>query len=563
MKKAFITELDPDEYNLNIHSVNYRKGNFNIPQSIKIPPDDQHNNNIYKFILTDKNVEGMNNICLHIKIPEIKGVGAVCFSENFIFKLIKNFKLYINSTLIVQRNGFEFLSELKKNDRYNNIYTQIGNNKYFLDFKYGTNDDDIMFESKELMCPLMMIFDQYLQILKIPYLSKIIIELELNKITDVINYNMSFKNNIGKLSNIDLEPKLSFNLYNTKNEISYDRYIEQSEFKDGGDDKTENYSSSFKSITNIFWYVKSDLFLNNRFISYPGYDLSESGYINAFKNRLLEDLIVVARDESFKKIKKFSNKCDFQKINKKTNVYKFDKVDEVKFNILNVPDDHEIYFHTNILTFNRRHREDTYNISKKFKYILGQYIKNEDRILFLEVDHSLNISDVSIPISKWESNENTAMGDLRSQESKNKDIIINDLFIFGLDFLCKDIGYKSVTVRSGTSYDNIIDRSDNRQLLNHLAYKDMNYSLTELGKYLEPCIGFIKFNCNNIIYTEPSRFKSDETNNLRSCTINVDWSNYSDNNPKSLINKKLIVGVTHLKKLSYNDNNTLIMENCY
>lgn len=557
MKKAFITESYNDN-NMNIYSIEHKKGNFNIPQSIKLPPDDIHNN-IYKFILTDKYVEGINNITFHIKTPEIKGTGSMCYSENFMYKLIKNFKIYNNSTLIYQRNGFEFLSEFKKNDKYSTYYKLIGNNKGFLDFKTGKNDDDIIFKTKELSIPLITLFDQYLHtLLKIPSLSKLTIELELYNFLNVINYNMTFKNNLNKLINIDLEPRISMNLFNTRNELNYDRFIEHSEYREGGDDKEEYYTNNFTSITNIFWFVKSDLFINNRFISYPGYDLSEHGYINAFSNRLLEDLVIVSKDENFKKNKKFSEKCEFVKIDKLTNIYKFDKLNEVKINILNVPSDHEIYFHTNILTFNRRYKENTYNISKKYKYILGQYIANENRILLLDIKHELEIADVSIPVSKWDSNENTATGDLRSFESKTKDVIVNDLFIFGLDFLCKDKGYEYVTVRSGTSHDNIIDKSDTRQFNNHLIYKDGNYSLTELGKYLEPCFGFIKFNFNNINYIEPSRFKSDETNNLRSCTINVNWKKYNENNPKSLMTKKLVVGITHLKKLVYNiENNSL------
>jgi len=549
----------------NIHPI---QGNFNPPQMLKIYPNNC-DSNIYEFVVTDAALEGISNIGINLDIPEIKGIGGIRYPEDFIYKSIKKFDIFINNELILSKSGEELCWEYY-NKNNNNTYTEYikGNNSQLCKFKYGKTEDDIIFDRTTIYAKLITAFDYAppKSILRIPPSAQLKFIINMRHISEIMYYNKEFKqHSFKKIQLLSVNPCILLTAYNTLKEPIFNRYIEQLYYyKDITSSSNINsyyVTPEFNSITNLLFYPITDNFIDKTFVTYPDYQATEDIFIKTYVMRILEDLIQIKSNYDDTKMVGFTKLAKFVEVSE-TDGYMihFNTNNACKVIIMNIPDGYKIYYHTNILTFNRRMKQDTYNISEKFSYILGYYIKEENRIMYFYdfIKHNITISDVSIPIEKWNSEENTATKDQRSKQSKNKDVIINDPFIYGYDFISKESGIEQVIIKQGIS-DTILDHNNYDSLKYYQYNIDNIYPITILGKHMYSCVDVLRFNVNNYLLFEPSRMVSDKSKNFRSCGLHVMWKKFDDNDPRSLIPKSLCVGITIIKQIKY-DNNTVKLD---
>jgi hypothetical protein len=540
----------------NIYITETKSGKYNIPQQFTCPCSIE--NGYYVSTITDNKLEGCNYFGLQLSLPEIKGIGTVRYQTNFAYKLIDeciietidNDKIY---NTIIKKSGLEFLMDFNQKEKlFSNI---IGNNNDFCKFRSGKHPDDIIFNSSDIYIPLIFIFDHINMnprtCLRLYPETKLQIKIKFRNFSDVLLYDSKYrKNSLLNLSDIDLQPYVKFTGYNTCNSACKSRYVEELIVSTHQSNKKNYYTPEFLSITNLLWYSKSDIFNGKHFISYPDFPETEDRFIESFVNRILEDLIVISDKDDY--MKKFDKKSEFRKIDSFDKI-EFDVNTNCTINILNVPENYSVYYHMNILSFSRRNNPNSYNISKKFKYILGSYILNENKIIIHDVKHSITISDVSIPIEIWTANENTSTGDLRSIKSKSKDIYVNDPFIFGLDFLSKELGMISRTITSGANETISEINSDKINCETYFGSENL-YTVTPISEHNNPGIFLYRFNMHNLIFTEPSRLIADIGRNFRCINLSVDWKDFPEIDPRSLFQKKLYICMTIVKKISYDNN---------
>lgn len=554
MKRSFIsynkTNIDSDRPNIYITET--KNGKYNTPQQFTCPCTFEDGYAIAS--VTDIKLEGCNNFGLNITLPEIKGIGGVRYQTNFVYKLIDECIIEtiddnMKSNVIIKKTGLEFLMDF--NQKKHEYSRCIGNNNDMCKFKYGKCADDIIFSSKEIYVPLMFIFDNINMnprtCLRLFPESKLQIKIKFRDFIKAILPDAVYKKySLKNISVVDLQPYIKFTGYNTCGSPYKNRYIEELITSEHQSNKKNYYSPEFSSISNLLWYSKSDIFSGNMFISYPNYPETEENFINSFVDKLLTDLIIISDNDDFLKTKGFNEKCKFKKLKPYDRIL-FDVNNYCDINIMNVPDNFNVYYHTNILSFSRRNNPNDYNISKKFIKISGTYIINEDKILIHEKEHTITISDISIPVSIWNANENTSTGDLRSIKSKKSDIYVDDPFTFGLDFLSKELGIISRSITSGSN-DSIADYNSDTVNFESYFSSDNLYAVSSISKYINPSIFLHRFNLHNIIFVEPSRLIADRSKNFRCVNLTVDWKEFSEVDPRSLFNKQLYICMTIIKK---------------
>lgn len=531
----------------NIYNVRYIEGNFNIVQKYKAYFT-KTDGNVYTIKISHNKLEGLNNLNLVLTIPDIKGKGKINFNKYFGFGLIDDFQIIINKNSIITVTGkellYNYLQYCNKNCE-SQYETLMGNNEDFLLYKQGKGKDFIIFNKTQIEIPLILFFDKDspINILRTPPSSDIIFNLKLNNIQNVVNYDHKYLEN-GLDPNIiesNLDPILYIDEYNTCNsEISH-KYFNQSEETIYEPNSNEHYSSpSFKSITDISFYVQTPIFSNgSSFVAYPDKIKGKESFIKAYEQEILKEIIIIT-DDPEETIKQHPG-AKLIKVEKNKKI-KFNKNDSCEINILNITNE-TVYYHGNILTFSRRHSDKIFNISEKFRYIEGIYFPESKKIKFTDVVSDLTISDVSIPSHLWKSEYNTALGDLR----KNKnDIIVNNPFIEGMDFLGFDNKIESVTINAG-----------NNTLFN-LCNFNFNHRSSTLKHYY-PTRYTCNFNSNVYFFIKPSRLISDSSSNFNNCDAIIKTKKYDDIDIRSLIPFYIKIIVNHCKKLVYENNEVKVI----
>ncbi|AAC97814.1 ORF MSV069 putative rifampicin resistance (RIF) protein, Heliothis armigera entomopoxvirus RIF homolog (vaccinia D13L) similar to GB:U44841 [Melanoplus sanguinipes entomopoxvirus] len=564
MNRSLILYDNSNSSRLNIYTLQCNEGNYNIPYQFT-SSSSVYENGYLIYKITDSKLEGCNNFGLIITLPEIKGIGSIRYQSNFVYKLIEEFVIETidnDSTVntIIKKSGLELLFEFNRSgSKYSKI---IGNNIDLCSFNTGYTADDIIFTSREIYFPLITIFDnQFINphtCLRLFPKTKLQIKLKLTDFKNVMVYDKIYlKNSLKNITNIDLQPYISFTGYNTTGSEIKNRFLEELVLTQ--DNCTTNcnkkiyYTPDFSSITNVLWSIKVDNFNGKSFISYPNYPETEESFIKSYVDKILQDLLIVDFNNNFYAKRKFDNKkCKFVEI-KPFDVVKHDVNNQCIINIKGIPEGMKLYYHKNILSFSRRNKNDEYNISNKFKYILGEYLEKEDRIYFIDVKHDISISDVSIPIEIWNAEENTSTGDLRSDKMKEMDVIVYDNFIFGMDFISKDLGIFTSTLKTNSN-ETIHDINSDRP--NYEFYLNSNcvYPVTPINDESYPSIFIHRFNQHSILLSEPSRLIADNDKNFRRISICINWKHYPDTDPRSLFKQYMIIGMTIVKKVTYDNN---------
>lgn len=566
MKDILIKQLKIDSKNNDIYGLPIKDIDINPPQIITLSPSFTRGNK-YHFQIIDSRFDAYDCHLLNITLPPIKGKGKICYSKYAGLKQIVSLEEKCNNISINTTDGLKFMNSYFSPNVYKDDFA-VGNREDLCNFRKGNFPDDTIFPQTDLIVPLFKSYDKLPphSVLRVPKNAKIEFILELTNIKDILIYDREYyENSSSYLDSIAPDIKLTIRAYNIQSPFQIeDRYIEEiyySHVKDSDyneNPKDEYNSVPFKNITEIGWFCETKQFKNKFFIAYPGYNNDESEFIKCFRNRIFPDLIKISEehDESFKK--NYPENANFVMINNNSE-YEFDNLNKCKILIKNIPENHKIWFHTNILEFNRGYKKDHYNISKKFKYILGDYIVEENRIIPIEIIDELTIEDVSIPIDIWEHAFNTAGKDLRSFESRKHDIYINEPHIFGLDFVSKNTGFeKNATVKAGPS-ERILENNKSNFYFPYFGYTHhRDYYFLEPFRY--PCIGNSNFNIVNTLMIKPSSLSSNKEKNILNCSVQVNWTQFSDNHPLKLIPKTLRVFVKKIKKIKYIKDNIEVIE---
>lgn len=554
MKDILIKNLNVNNIENDIYRFKLRDSIINCPQTVSLSPCSKRNNK-YVFKIVDSRLDGFDSLVLGVRLPEIKGKGNIRFVDYPGLKLIKNFEIKINNKSILKLSGFDIFTNYFSPDVYK-IDSATGHRSDYCNFKRGYHIDHTIFEQLDIVVPIFTQFGKTLphSIFRVPKSGKVEFLVELNDLVDILSFDREFhEESISLIENLFLSDiKILVRTYNIQSSFPIeDKYIEENEFS--RDDiystvpREEFFTNSFKTISEIGWFCKTDQFTKKFFISHPGFNASEKDFITEFKNSLLQDLVRVSESDGFKD--EFPREAKFVCL-ENNELHKFDNLNFCKIIIRNMPKNHKIWFHVNILEFNRGGNSDNYNISKKFKYILGDYIREENRIIPLEIKDDLTIEDVSVPIDLWSHQVNTAGKDLRSFKSRKNDVFVNEPYIIGFDFVSKNVGYeKDSTVKAGSS-ERIVENNKFSFYLPYFGYNhSRSYYFMEQNRY--PCVENVNFNITNILVNKPSSLDCNSDKNILNCSVEVKWKLFKDNNPMKLVRKNLLVFIKKVRKIRY------------
>lgn len=514
-------------------------------------------NDTTKYVteITHSLINGMSNLILSINLPEIKGCGTVSFNPYFGFGLIKELTMTIDNSIVSRMTGYTFLQEYlkycNKNMGFKNVYEKwMGNDENRFKKKSVPNADLVIFEKKRIDIPLFMFFDNNLPFstLRVFDNTSVKIELELKPLKSVLNYNTVFRDK--SLESIDVlyEPKLKIKQYNTTGEGVCNRMYTQYECTYGSSVQDSINSPLFDSITDLSIYTKSNLFDSGKtFVAYPDSVFDEKSYISCYEKRILKDMIVIAKNiDEF--IHLYPKNAIFEEV--KDNMINFSSVYKCNIEIVNIPDNMKIFYHKNILTFNRCGGDKEYNISDKFRCIRGIYYQDSKLIDFTKITSILSIGDVSIPIELWtNSSINTSYGDLRSTKSILYDNVhINNPFIFGIDFIGKNTGIEEVRIKSHPiDISSIVEEHSSNPELSMVT-----------NQYNYPYTYSISFNKNDITFIEPAKICSDSKQDFRQFIIHPTYIEFNNNDIRKTIKFDVVVGINTVKELKYNTHQNII-----
>jgi hypothetical protein len=508
-----------------------------VPNQIELnsSSSDSNDNNIYEFSCKDSNINAINYFMLEIDLKELRGKGSVAYQRNLAYQLLNSFRIRSISNkmndcyLINQREIYNNLKLLGQ-DVFEKWSIQAGTNKTLCNFSYSNEENKILKPSVKIYARIKLPFDNSsTEVLKFPKGSALSITISLKSLNEALCYGSSYMTNLTP-KEMYKSVKLyayTYNILLNDNLPTY--YIEHEELlniKPGImrnisklDDNTRSYEevkSISKSVTSIKLITDCGL-SGKRFLCYPGYNQSESNWLNEYHNKIIQELII--------ELDEYMNINDYIKENykllpKNTDNFNYNNpilkpinsVNNITININNIPKDKKLYYHTNLLGYNYVYIDSTTknkevvvtNISDMFLYIEGEY--HNDKLMFSKIESKLDILDISTPFEIW----NSFNGFNNRMKSKELDyIIINDNFITGLDFLGKHqpldkldfyIDHESSTSKINRSLNNFSNAKV--YLLNNINMYD---------KY--PQEYFYKYN-HNLIMVKPNTFKINKNINI-------------------------------------------------
>lgn len=548
------------EMHSHLGMVPLQAGNTFIPMGGKYPkilsyPPSSVVDNTYHFVNKDIEVISCSRIELRLTLPEIKGIGQVQYNRNYPFLLVKNFETIITNPggepmVYESIDGEGLYSRHISQNRtlYNNMFG--GKNDLFCETKKGSYPDCVIFPSREIVIPL-SITKKYCFLYPE---TKIEFRIELYELNELISYDTVFmKSTLETAKDLYKTSAKNIKLFFTNiiDSPPIDRYPLSRVIKTVGEDgMTTLVSKPFKHARHIRFGNKTSIF-NSENIKFPisfGPSMEEKDLIKKWNKKILDDLIVVThldlRTKNGKEALGFSEEANFVRV--ENDKIKFED-HECVVSINNIPSDAEVYYHTNILTFSRRHeKHNILNISKMFSYIRGIYF-DSGPIYFLmdELKHNIEIKHICIPTNIWCHEYNTTTKDQRSIESKKTDFYFKNRFIQGMDILGKDKGFQNVSIGLGR------DCLTNAYLAT-CGYTsdsvcDGIYMIEEEHQYPTQ-LEFTPFHFryNQLIAANPKI-------NFESFTANISWTNYDDYNPISLFKRIPILYIAHHYNVVNND----------
>ncbi|QRM15347.1 putative rifampicin resistance protein, IMV assembly [Mudlarkpox virus] len=522
----------------NIFSFDVQQPTAYMPQYVSIngyydkkDQNDVTQPNSISFDIRDQHISAVNYFVLSIDLPEVSGEGEFAYAPYVGYKCIQRVSITCGDITIWETDGEELFDKCVDDK----IATLSGYSSELNDVSIGYTPNDTIKEPTTVYVYIKSPFDVDKTISSLKLVnSKITVTITFRSINDVIVYDSKFQSE-KFIKEFVYSPELHLIAYAVSEIKPKSAYIEM-------DRRVVSCSSTpapIPVISDVYAcsavsvYVKPYYgMMENKFISYPGFKQNESDYISALVNRLLDDLVVVTDTVP----KDFPDTAMFLKVPSNGKITLQDV--DIVVRIDNVPEDKDVYYHTNLLIFSTRKNSFVYNMSKKFSSIIGTYSPITDSISFSKVNHSITITDASIPVSFWVSQKNVYQGDNRSSNSKSKDLIVNDPFRKGIDMVNKTEVLSRLEVRFGNDpiYTETLPIT-----------KVYNKLLTGTSVNVRKLI----FNMNPANIFRPTTLNANTKRGKDKLTVRVSYIDTDPNNPIHYVSKQLVVVCTDLYRIDY------------
>lgn len=500
-------------------------------------------NNKVTFEINDSNIINIYKPCIHMKMFEIKGEGLVAYKKDFPAHSILNYKITLvnpeSTNVYIELSGHELNESLNYingiNSKYQSCYDK------YCEEKRGHDIDDIIFEKFEMIIPL---YIPNLNLCIFPE-TVVIIEIEFNKFVNLLTYNIEYGEKslthlINETCNLSRDYAISFmSDYNIKRKDKSYPYtiktINQS------DVNAEFFTSpKFDNTNEIIIYSKTKHFeTENRFLFNPGSDLQDKTIIDKFINNFKDDLLYFVHGKD--QMKLYNKEIQYVKV--EDGYAHLTKNKKCKIIIHNLPEDVTVYFHSNILSYERRNDEkQKLNVSHLFRKIEGFY--TETKFIYLDIVHDIDVTCASFPVEFWTHKTNTSTKDLRSKTSKKKDFFYSNSFLTGIDFSSRRLLIKRVETKI---------YNDNYKFVPPINYINKNPLRCEKkdSAYfnLELCL-------------HPVSIQNDPKNGLVQFFIEIEWEN-RNSMPSifNLIEPYIICEIIEFRKLEYVNDSVEIISN--
>ncbi|AYC44773.1 rifampicin resistance protein [Moosepox virus GoldyGopher14] len=518
----------------NVFGVDIQNPTLYMPQYITINGIMSGNNScdqqvISTFEIRDQYITALSHLILSIELPEVKGIGRFGYVTYVGYKCIQQISISSSNGVIWESTGEDLFNSCIDNE------TALINSGYsheLNDISTGLTPNDTIKESTTVHVYIKTPFDveRTFSSLKLAD-SKIVITVTFNPVSDIIIRDSTF-NYESFIKDFVYVSELSFIGYMVKNINIKPTYIEKPRRILGQINQSTVVVSEVHAITSLSVYVKPYYGnADNKFIAYPGYAQTERDYICSFVERLLEDLVIVSDGPP----KNFPETSEIVEV-PENGIVTIQDVD-VFVKIDNVPCNMSVYLHTNILIFGTRKNSVVYNISKKFSAITGTYSESTRRIMFSQISHSVNITDVSIPVNLWSCQRNVYSGDNRSDASKDKDLFINDPFIKGIDFKNKTDIISRLEIRFG----------------NDVLYSETGPISKIYNDLLSNCscgTRTLRFNFTPHTFFKPTTIIANPSRGKDKISVRVVFCSIDPNNPIYYISKQLVLICNDLYKVT-------------
>ncbi|QHR82630.1 virus assembly crescent IV scaffold protein [Brazilian porcupinepox virus 1] len=526
----------------NVFGVDVQNPTLYMPQYITlngiVSPGSCDQQVVSTFEIRDQYITAISHLVLSIELPEVKGVGRFGYVTNVGYKCINHVSISSSDHILWESSGEDLYNSCKSN-------TTAMNNSGFShelnDISSGLTNNDTIKDATTVYVYIKTPFDieKTFSSLKLSD-SKIIVTVTFNPVSDIIIRDSLF-NYESFVKDFVYVSELSFVGYMVKNIQPKTSYIEIPRRVVGQLNQSTAVVSEVYSATSLSVYVKPYYGnVDNKFISYPGYTQTERDYICTFVERILEDLVIVSNC----KPTYFPDTAEIVEV-PENGIVTIQDID-VFVKIDNVPEDMSIYYHTNILVFGTRKNSFVYNISKKFLTITGTYSESTNRIFFSNISHSVNIIDVSIPVSLWTCQRNVYTGDNRSDLSKSKDLFINDPFIKGIDLINKTDIISRMEVRFGN--DVLYSETGPISKIYNDLLSDDNCGIRKL-----------KFNFTPNTFFKPTTIIANTSRGKDKLSVRVVFSSLDPNNPIYYLSKQIVLVCNDLYKVT-NDNGINVLK---
>ncbi|ALA62402.1 rifampicin resistance protein [Turkeypox virus] len=535
---SVINSIDSSTRRTNIFSFDVQQPTAYMPQYVSIngycDSKDRHECSrplSISFDVRDQHIAAINYFIISIDLPEVTGEGKFAYIPYIGYKCIQHVTITCGDMTIWETDGEELFDKCIDDK----IAFISGYCPELNDISTGYTPNDTIKEATTLYVYIKTPFDTDRTISSLKLVnSKITITVTFRNINDVIVYDSKFQ--VEKfVKEFVYSTELHLIAYAVSDIKPKPAYIEI-------DRKLISCSSTPTPVpvisdvyacTSMSVYVKPYCgMMENKFISYPGYKQSEADYIRAMVGRLLDDLVVVTDTAP----RDFPSSASFVKVPPDGQITIQDV--DIIIKIDNVPDDKDVYYHINLLVFSTRKNSSIYNISKKFSSIVGVYSPITDSINFSKVDHSVSITDASIPVSFWISQKNVYQGDNRSEYSKSKDLIVNDPYRKGIDMVNKTDIISRLEVRFG-----------NEPIYTEISPITKVFNMLLTGSSVN--VRKILFNLNPANIFRPTTLNANTKRGKDKLTVRISYADIDANNPIHYISKQLVVVCTDLYRIEY------------
>lgn len=498
----------------------------------------------YSYHINDKLINAITDLCLSFETPELFSDKQIAFSCFLGFKLIKSVSIYDKDQKIITVTGKTLFS--RAHAARLNLETS-GHSKELCNFNLSymenlNSQKKYYLPASKIHVPLIMFnpgFETFTNIKNLPA-SKLRIEVcMLEDLTKVMVYNPGaefmyafdrpVKDDILKIK----KPVISataFAIVNNRTNAS-DNYIISTHESTGGIEEDEHSVPNLDNLTHVNYGIENDL-SGKRFVCWAGYDQSEDNWVNTYITKLLPEIIKILPEDVLPTDNPdTSEKAVYvQVVNNEICV---NNIKTIQINIERVPKNYKIWLHTNPLSFRADKTQMIYNVIEKINSIHCSWNLNKGNFEIYDVNHQIDIGDVSIPVEIWDVKTKSNEGDNRSAANRATDVIINDPFLMGIDLLNKQNVIDVVTVKHGseTLYESRLD------VCNYYPHHNSRLSFP----FLRKGYGNLSFCYHSDMVLFPNYMPSDHARGRSQIGINVVYSKYNKQDPRYHIGKKLSI----------------------